>query len=1518
MANVSKAEVLKNKDGETFSPVTSAKAVKMSDTSSATLNSNVQGVQSMWEIAKVRADEYLTRVEAMSDSTVPDDLSNKPIPDNTEYVFATQIEKEHEKATVDSTTGAHGIHKSEDGTKLVFTDVSNQDWEVNLKEAVVEHTVSPIQVHAKNGILPPVSSGITQYVSSDILKLYPNIQNITDTKIWCELGHLKDNSSSSGGSSSGGSSAPNKIHYTMSGYGDCVGFFPNGSGSPSNSIDSIITTYNRYHIKNIKNTELELSKSNIDTYHNVIPHARYFKEFDYTAEKSIPYVALYWTDPEDTDMFKWKETRVVRKLGKPPADVTDGVLVAYTAKDDPRGFGKNRFSSESAAVLDFEYQFNSDYNELWKSMGKDSADNSIIMYYRWFVIDETGYVYPNANSTAGKKYKETWEHTMFTTNEIADDYFGEYPTETGANDITDNSIFFRNCTRMVYGGVAISSQPSYPQRCTNGTPNSENVVQGYTNGYYGDGVFGAGYFATYLSQYGAITFTTTNRYTSKFQGKTDTYYSPSLGYHEFSDFEDNGYTSATLNKIFDSLMIPVAVDQEGNILAVLPRSEQKFCNNPGEVPYSTLPIEPCYKAWNTWGSKSDSEYVIGDNYEFVNVNHNPGVTVSSTVKTRPYVINSGDITSKVYKAVDAARSTLSTIKTTSDAFRISNPEIKNTVTFIRTEDSSGKSLASASVQEKLNSLFTITNDGTSNLYYARTSNSLIDVFSKKATATSYTNLCVEYPSDDSPLILSNAYVDTRSSSNASDTSKVVTIAPGESLQFEVMLYMPLMYYKITPLDLTSDFGAIGSTEGSYNKSVNTGSYTTVLIELSSEPLHGFKIHPAFIHYTNAGTKDKPVLKKTIVPYILMSPWSGTIMESDLSDPATPGIAKRFTSKGIFTDSTTNYINPVKSTDNTSTGDGPHGPLREGATAGQKIYYPVATLISPNQTTMSSSSSITFTGMKLNTPGTNRVNTEINSLLGYTPPCDINDTGTLELNTRLTKFISITGGLPFCTPTCINGTTSSSKQVTPSSVEIGSESHIARKVRAITVDKTFKEAIKNKGKDWHMPTLSAMELIRLYYLCEYGTLDKYAMMFNENRGSLLVGEGAIKVAESATTGTQTWKECEISDEALDTTTSSTHLPPKSWLARREKFFDFWHKESYDPRTLLYKGYKGTTSSTINDPGVGGLPISLYSGYYVYAPFTTLSTGVHALYNYFQSGWNIVRVAPDGWTGAANTTKCSATAFQYLALSYHGFDLNNLGMVDNQTWDSTIGLDVETDKFSDCYTRTLIYSVLDNDYQNNYSGFIEDGSLEFYNNARQAKINTIPNDSGQVTQMVEGQYTFTPKHDPSRKGVYQLGKADHELSNAYTHKFTETFGSQGGTYTSWTATSPANTGYYRPIQYSPYMDWVFTPGQTKLGASYSVNTNYTGLFVNVQSVYPQRDLQENMYDEVDNKPANKDRYLYYSPRSLMIDPNVLRDTYWVVNQSDTLTSGAFSFAPNPNEAYTTHIEFIPSPRVENTNT
>lgn len=1502
MANVSKAEVLKNKEGETFSPVTSAKAVKVNGTSHDTLNSSVRDLQSRWEIAKVTADEYLTRVEAMSDSTVPDGLSEKHIPDNTEYVFATQIEKEHEKATVDSTTGAHGIHKSEDGTKLVFTDVNRQNWEVNLKEAVVEHTVSPIQVHAKNGILPPVS-GHEQKVSSDVLKLYPNIQTaITDNKTWRELGYLE--SKNSGSSSSGGSSGSSQtldtiIHYTMLGYGDCVGFFPKGSGSHSNSIDSIIKTYNRYHIKTPKNTESELDKASIDTCHNVIPHVRYFKEFDYTAEKSIPYVALYWTDPEDTDTFKWKETRVVRKLGKPPVDVTDGILVAYTAKDDPRGFGKNRFSSESAAVLDFEYQFNSDYNELWKSMGKDSADNSMIMYYRWFVIDETGYVYPNANSTAGKKYKETWEHTMFTTNEIADSYFGE--DDIGANDITDNSIFFRNCTRMVYGGVAISSQPAYPQRCTNGTPNSENVVQGYTNGHYGDGVFGAGYFATHLYQQGAITFTTTNRYTSKFQGKTDTYYSPSLGYHEFSDFEDEGYTSATLNKIFDSLMIPVAVDQEGNILAVIPRSEQKFCNNPGEVPYSTLPIEPCYKAWNTWGSKSDSEYVIGDNYEFVNVNHNPGVSASSTVKTRPDVINSGGITSKVYKAVDTARSTLSTIKTTSDAFRISNPEIKNTVTFIRTEDSSGKSLASASVQEKLNSLFTITNDGTSNLYYARTSNSLIDVFSKRATATS-TNLCVEYPSDDSPLILSNAYVDARSSSNASDTSKVVTIAPGESLQFEVMLYMPLMYYKITPLDLTSDFGETGNIVGSYNKSVNTSSYTQVLIELSSEPLHGFKVHPAFIHYTNAGTKDKPVLKKTIVPYILMSPWSGTIMESDLSDPATPGVAKRFTSKGIFTDAATNYINPVKSTDATSTDT--VGPLREGSTTGQKIYYPVATLISPNQTTMSSSSSIIFTGMKLNTPNDeddDKYGTEINSFLGYKPPVDVLSIVTLNHNTKLTKFISITGGLPFCTPTCISGTINTTPTVPI--VGTGSEKHVSREVRAITVDKTFKEAIKNKGKDWHMPTLSAMELIRLYYLCEYGTLDKYAMMFNENRGSLLVGEGAIKVAELATTGTQTWKECDISDEALDTTTSSTHLPPKSWLARREKFFDFWHKVSYNPSTLLYKGYKGTTFSPVNDPGVGGLPISLYSGYYVYAPFTTISTGVHALYNYFQSGWNIVRVAPDGWTGAANTTKCSATAFQYLALSYHGFDLNNLGMVDNQTWDSTIGLDVSPDTRSNCYTRTLIYSVLDNLYKEQYSDLLEHSSLKLKNNVRQAKINTIPNDSGQVTQIVEGDYEVTSVTD------YTLGKADHELSNACSRKVTNT---------EYVAVSPANTGYYRPIQYSPYMDWVFTPGQTNFGASYSVSTNYTGLFVNVQSVYPQRDLQENMYDEADSKPANKERYLYYSPRSLMIDPNVLRDTNWVIRHTETLTSGAFSFAPNPNESYTTHIEFIPSPRVENTNT
>lgn len=1477
-----KAEVLKNKGGETFSPVTHAKAVKHN--SDSTLESAVINVENQWKKFGETVDTTVLNTAKLSPSSYP--ISE---PDNSEYVFATQIEAEHEKATIDSTTGAHGIHKSDDGTKLIFTDKDNQDWNINLKTTPVEHKVSPIHVHAKNGILPPVSSGSVQNVSSEILKLYPKVQTaVTDNSTWRELGYLNSKEDGSDEEILRGQTSDTTIHYTMSGYGDCVGFFPEGSGSPANSIDKIIKTYNRYNITTPAKTESEITNNSVTEFHNVTPLKEYFKEFDYTAAKSIPYVALYWTDPDDTDTFKWKETRVVRKLGTPPVNADDGILVAYTHKDDPRGFGKNRFSSESSAVLDFEYPFNKEYNSEWESFGKDSEDNSMIMYYRWFVIDETGYVYPNENSTSGKYIEGYPSNYDFNTSMVANSYFGEY--SSAGNDVTDNSLFFRNCTRVICGGVAINSQPAYPQRCSHGGAGSEKNYQRYsdtTAASYDLGIHGTGYFATYIHQNGAITFTTTNRFSSSFQGHDDDNYSPHMGYHEFNGYTDSGYTSATLNSIFESLMIPVVVDQEGNLLCCFPRGKVSFIPNISCLPASTLPIESCYKAWNCWDSDLFDNLLLGANKAFLNpVSRGSSVESFTPVSSVSgiYTNISSELSTAIKNSINSAREAkiINTARHTVDAYRISTPEIWNKVNFMRAINSSGKSLDADSVTETLNKLFTVTNSTTNNWYYARTSNNFDDVYkSYKVGNTTYepsmNKNCVEYPSEDSPLILSPSCRSINvTGSDKSDTSRVVTIAPGESLQFEVMLYMPLMYYKITPLDLQTYNGAIDTGDSHSNEvtKYQHESYSKVLIELSSEPLHGFKIHPAFIHYTNTGTKDSPILKKTIVPYILMSPWSGTIMESDSSSVSDPGVSKRFTGTGVFTDPLTNYINPARNNYKDTDTSSRNGLLRANS-SGDKIYYPAATLIAPTKTSTASSADIMSTGNNMWVSDTDTNKTEQGSTDGYCVDSIWNDnTNTAEAN----KFISIAGGLPFCTPTCITGVVSHG---IPKTITKGDESHVSREIKAQSVDLNFKTAIKNKGKDWHMPTLSSMELIRLYYLCEYGTLDKFAMM-HPKRGAALVGEGAITVAEYATEGTQTWKKCNDEATALDTTTTSTHLPPLTWLERRQSFLDYWHKSANNPDTLLYTGYMGSTDDTTKDPGKGGLPISLYSKYYVYAPFTTLSTGVHFLQNWAQSGWNLVKANKTRWKGSSDTTYCSATEFWYLSLSYHGFDLNNLGLVDNSNWDSSTGFIPILS--SNNYIETAIWN---NDIDNVFNSY-DPSSIK----TKYSKIETIPNDSGVV-------YSITTSDAQPLQPDFELG---------YAFRIRVTIPIPGMTPQKVTLTTAMSCNQYRPIQYTKEMDWTFIPGNFATG--YAAPSSYVGLFFNTQSHYPQRGNSEQAF--------NTDSYLYYSPKSLMLSPNTLRDTYWATNRGEDLTDSSFSFSPESNEAFTSHIEYIPSPRVDDTST
>lgn len=1553
MANTPKAEFVKNKSGEIFSPVTHAKAVKLKltvtgkDGVATNLDTNLQdevgAVDKAW--TKLN-DDYLALVDdvKLADGTKIVRNADGTTGTNRDYVVSQLIEEEHEKATVDSVTGAHGIHKTEDGTKLVFTDPTGTDYDIKFKTEKVPHTVMPKVVHAKTGMLPPVTA-LTCQIVTDTVKAYNTQAHANWSPMGCATQAEADalDTAIDGGDTTT-SNKPDRNCRFM-GYEDCVGYFPSDA-TGINALCNYRSTHGSNEVYSHKTYE-ELEGEHADySHHNTIATTRTFSPEIYDAENSTPYVALFWTDPDDTDTFKWKETRVVRKLGAPPENMYDGELVGYTSKDDQYGMTKNRFSTESSALLDFEYAVNKEYNEYVEEKCS-IKENVLIMYYRWFVVAEDGYVYPNSNSS---------------------EYFGgtnllrDIPTESAVEGSTDannadNSRYFKGCTRVVPGGVNLNKSPTVPMTSP-GSTHYRKFMMNHFEPDWSEERQPLGYLATYITTNSAITFTS----------------DPSFSTTSIEDFRGSGYTNADLSSIISRLMFPVVTDQAGNIMGSYSyKYDDKKADNlyyvydgdtdggraithlawggGGIIPRIYPPLEACYMARH-------EDHFIDDKIV------DPTETVYD-FPVRPYlpdchgylrkmVYPEIKYTTTLYKAIDdallSAYEKVSVRNTTLGNFdgeEPSHPEVATTTSFIRVTNNKGEDAKPKSEQDALNTTLTVTNTNDKSWWYYPTTgyfhknceNSVSN--NPRCSLQSVTGMVVAKPEEDDPIVVTmSGYY---SSNNVTLDSNVqpIEVPAGSSLQLEFMMCMPLVYYRITPMDTVTSSNYIEANElvdSSTGHTVHsnaipgkndTSEYGKVLIEISKLPLHGFKPHPSFVHYTNVGTAENPIPKKVIVPYILMSPFGGTIMESD---DTTSGSYTRFTGNGIFNDPTNN---PIKPGDYTIEPSNEKQTKRTNTKISTTIHLPPINLAS----TLTSKVGInhyTETSRTYNYVGTqfpylgyfNGDNTVTNynvTKVSDTPVTvsdnDIQPYAGEVVNTEEftnNKHMSITGGLPFCVPTSIAPVGDRIRIPTP-------DKHTdAYETSADRYNTIFRKAITNKGKSWHPATLSAMELIRLYYLIEFGTFDKYAML-TDVLGSALVDDGAVilpnytKYAYSDNSLSIHFNEpyyywgFKDKLENCDSTTgpAATKSCPLNFLATR-----WWVDDAaylHQTGTLVdnfyvstYPQYKNSDVVTgahyggSNDLNKNTIQIKL-TDLMAYAPFTTMCTGKLLLKYGFNNSWAIseTRVTADSkvWTGGSGNPPTAPAGFFNLDLSFHGFDLNCLGIVDNQNWDYAV---------SHSTPQSL------NDIEPDYS-------VWDYIHTKEIQAETIPERQKTFFRDINNpDVKFPTSYNPN------VVSESYPAFPYYRHDINDIY---------WVT---AVVAHWVPqtIRYSKDMDWAFLPGKPKW-----VNTSDSSDFAPIYTPPGLWQIQSywtnNIFTEYDNNTKTisdtvepnpltsknipiqdtegmyDNSLLFYSPATLSLNPQTLSSTVRVYSKGIMNSRHKIYITPQvaPNTAFTCHFMFVP---------
>lgn len=1567
MANTPKAEFVKNKSGEIFSPVTHAKAVKLKltvtgkDGVATNLDTNLQDEVGAVDKAWTKLNEdYLSLADdvKLADGTKIVRNADGTTGTNRDYVVSQLIEEEHEKATVDSVTGAHGIHKTEDGTKLVFTDPTGTDYDIKFKTEKVPHTVMPKVVHAKTGMLPPVTA-LTCQIVTDTVKAYNTQAHDNWSPMGCATQAEADalDTALDGGDTTTSNKPDRNCRFI--GYEDCVGYFPSDA-TGINALCNYRSTHGSNEVYSHKTYE-ELEGEHADSsHHNTIATTRTFSPEIYDAENSTPYVALFWTDPDDTDTFKWKETRVVRKLGAPPENMYDGELVGYTSKDDQYGMTKNRFSTESSALLDFEYAVNKEYNEYVEEKCS-IKENVLIMYYRWFVVAEDGYVYPNSNSS---------------------EYFGgtnllrDIPTESAVEGSTDannadNSRYFKGCTRVVPGGVNLNKSPTVPMT----SPDSLHYRKFMMNHFkpdWSEERQPLGYLATYITTNSAITFTS----------------DPSFSTTSIEDFRGSGYTNADLSSIISRLMFPVVTDQAGNIMGSYSyKSDDKKADNiyyiydgneyikdgraithlawggGGIIPRIYPPLEACYMARH-------EDHFIDDKIV------DPTETVYD-FPVRPYLPDCHgylrkmvhpeiEYTTTLYKAIDdallSAYEKVSVRNTTLGNFdgeEPSHPEVATTTSFIRVTNNKGEDAKPKAEQDALNTTLTITNTNDKSWWYYPTTgyfhknceNSVSN--NPRCSLQSVTGMVVAKPEEDDPIVVTmSGYY---SSNNVTLDSNVqpIEVPAGSSLQLEFMMCMPLVYYRITPMDTVTSSNYIEANEiisanGQVKRQLNaipgkndTSEYGKVLIEISKLPLHGFKPHPAFVHYTNVGTAENPVPKKVIVPYILMSPFGGTIMESD---DTTSGSYTRFTGNGIFNDPTNN---PIKPGDynieryNYKMGINRDITERYNSKLSTTVHLPPVNLAAPITSEVGIRHYI-YTGnvgggLKKQFPYLGYFNGTvydpgnhghgssggdsgiiIDSLSESDRIAERPDSWDVDLN-HVTNM-SITGGLPFCTPTSI--------APVGESIEIPDPYTQESRVYETSADRyntIFRKAITNKGKSWHPATLSAMELIRLYYLIEFGTFDKYAML-TDVLGSALVDDGAVilpnytKYAYSdnslsihfndsyyywgfkdklencdSTVGPAATKSCPLNFLA-----TRWWVDDAAYLHQTDVIADNFYVSTY-PQYTNSDRVTGAYYGEGNDLNKNTIQIKL-TDLIAYAPFTTMCTGKLLLKYGFNNSWAIseTRVTADSkvWTGVGSGTPPTApSGFFNLDLSFHGFDLNCLGIVDNQNWDYAVSHSIPQ-AISSTYPNCSVWD---------------------YIHTKEIQAETIP----------ERQKTF----------FRDINNPDVKFPTSYNPNVVSE------SYPAFPHYRRNIDNYYwetdrivhwvpQTIRYSKDMDWAFLPGKPKW-VNISNSSDFAPIYTppglwQIQSYWTNNTFP--VYDkstktvgtDINTDPSTSNNVpiqdtdgmydnslLFYSPSSLSLNPQTLSSTVRSYSEEYFDSHGYSCITPQvaPNTAFTCHFMFVP---------
>lgn len=1554
MANTPKAEFVKNKSGEIFSPVTHAKAVKLKltvtgkDGVATNLDTNLQDEVGAVDKAWTKLNEdYLSLVDdvKLADGTKIVRNADGTTGTNRDYVVSQLIEEEHEKATVDSVTGAHGIHKTEDGTKLVFTDPTGTDYDIKFKTEKVPHTVMPKVVHAKTGMLPPVTA-LTCQIVTDTVKAYNTQAHANWSPMGCATQAEADalDTAIDGGDTTT-SNKPDRNCRFM-GYEDCVGYFPSDA-TGINALCNYRSTHGSNGVYLHKTYEELEGEHASNANHNTIATTRTFSPEIYDAENSTPYVALFWTDPDDTDTFKWKETRVVRKLGAPPENMYDGELVGYTSKDDQYGMTKNRFSTESSALLDFEYAVNKEYNEYVEEKCS-IKENVLIMYYRWFVVAEDGYVYPNSNSS---------------------EYFGgvnllkNIPTKSAVGGSTDannadNSRYFKGCTRVVPGGVNLNKSPTVPMTSP-GSTHYRKFMMNHFEPDWSEERQPLGYLATYITTNSAITFTS----------------DPSFSTTSIEDFRGSGYTNADLSSIISRLMFPVVTDQAGNIMGSYSyKYDDKKADNiyyvydgdsdggrtithlawggGGIIPRIYPPLEACYMARH-------EDHFIDDKlvdptetvYDFPVRPYLPDCHGHLRKRTYPEIT----YTTSLYDAIDAALlsayekvSVRNTTLGNFDGETPKHPEVATTTSFIRVTNNKGEDAKPKSEQYALNTTLTVTNTNDKSWWYYPTTgyfhknceNSVSN--NPRCSLQSVTGMVVAKPEEDDPIVVTMSGYYSSNNGTLDSNVQPIEVPAGSSLQLEFMMCMPLVYYRITPMDTVTSSNYIEENElvdSSTGNTVHsnaipgkndTSEYGKVLIEISKLPLHGFKPHPAFVHYTNVGTAENPIPKKVIVPYILMSPFGGTIMESD---DTTSGSYTRFTGNGIFNDPTNN---PIKPGDYTIEPSNEEQTKRTNTKLSTTIHLPPINLASTltSKVGINHYTETSRTGNYIGTQfpylgyfnGDNKVTNKNVTKVSDTP-VTVSDNniqpyaGSVAATEEFTnnKHMSITGGLPFCVPTSIAPVGDRISIPIP-------DKHIhAYETSADRFNTIFRKAITNKGKSWHPATLSAMELIRLYYLIEFGTFDKYAML-EDVLGSALVDDGAVILPNYtkfaypdnrlSTHFNDSYYYWGFKDklENCDSTTgpAATKSCPLNFLATRWWVDDaaYLHQTGVIADNFYVSTYPQYTKSDRvtgayygegNDLNKNTIQIKL-TDLIAYAPFTTMCTGKLLLKYGFNNSWAIseTRVTANSkvWTGVGSgTTPTAPSGFFNLDLSFHGFDLNCLGIVDNQNWDYAV---------SHSTPQSL------NDIEPDYS-------VWDYIHTKEIQAETIPERQKTFFRDINNpDVKFPTSYNPN------VVSESYPAFPYYRRDINDIY---------W-ITAVVVHWVPQTIRYSKDMDWAFLPGKPKW-----VNTSDSSDFAPIYTPPGLWQIQSywtnNIFTEYDNNTKTisdtvepnpltsknipiqdtegmyDNSLLFYSPDTLSLNPQTLSSTVRVYSKGIMNSKNKTYITPQiaPNTAFTCHFMFIP---------